>query len=579
MSEDKKVVVTFNHIPSIIIGDRFTDGFTVDYCDKKYVLFNSNSEALLQFSKRDFSTRELKQKLLEILKSERTVDQTLAAGVQVAAEEKEEANQKRGNESNCHRLPSFFHNNVLYEECFDGEDVFFAAYNVDTKVVSNLPSVQLGIRTTQETFIPIRNRDVYRKLVHLPSKTEEYGDLQTLINDIITFLDYWHEPVSAKDRLLDAYYVLLPWFKDLVPQLPYRRMLAPYGSGKSSWLDAVGSICYRGLITTGASTVVSLIRTLDLWRGTAIIDEADFSSTEAHAFMIKILTVGYDSKTGYYRKAADADSKDVVDAYVYGPKLLATRHRYEDMALESRCLTTQGRENRTPKPPFRMHKFEEDAQTLRNKLLKWRFDNYCEIKEKSALMENPNISATVYGEGQHISRRIQQVILPLSLFGGEEHKKRLRELAEFSYTTLTSLDDDYLLQQQTRDAVLRLIRNNELEESENYYELNLTKLSYMLLSSETTDTDCYRNPNSTTFQKGDVESMSKKLKRVLETNLAFELKIKRKVRYFRVPKFWCEMTEEDKVEFKAEDDKVKAEKAKVAAAIAGEAENGQVRLT
>jgi len=44
----------------------------------------------------------------------------------------------------------------------------------------------------------------------------------------------------------------------------------------------------------GCSTAVSIIGTLDLWRGTTIIDEADFPSTEEFGFITKVLTFGYD---------------------------------------------------------------------------------------------------------------------------------------------------------------------------------------------------------------------------------------------------------------------------------------------
>ena len=54
----------------------------------------------------------------------------------------------------------------------------------------------------------------------------------------------------------------------------------------------VGSLCYKPIFASGASTVSPLFRTLDLFRGTLVIDEGDFRFSDEKAEVIKILNNG-----------------------------------------------------------------------------------------------------------------------------------------------------------------------------------------------------------------------------------------------------------------------------------------------
>jgi hypothetical protein len=157
-------------------------------------------------------------------------------------------------------------------------------------------------------------------------------------------------------------------------------MLGALGRGKSAWLETVGSICYRPLILSGASTDKAIVRRLNLWHGTGLIDEADFKTL--YSFITKILNLGYDKKSGTYQRVDDIDPEKTLEYQVYGPKLLATRRPYKDMALESRCITTVARKKTKPMPLFRMKRFDEQAQTLRNKLILGVFASMWKCKRK-----------------------------------------------------------------------------------------------------------------------------------------------------------------------------------------------------
>jgi hypothetical protein len=65
---------------------------------------------------------------------------------------------------------------------------------------------------------------------------------------------------------------------------------------------------------------------------------------------------------------------------VFGPKVLASRERFSDEALESRCLTQHLFSMKSTKIPIHLpNDFEQQATNLRNKLLAFRLDSFHKI--------------------------------------------------------------------------------------------------------------------------------------------------------------------------------------------------------
>jgi hypothetical protein len=110
------------------------------------------------------------------------------------------------------------------------------------------------------------------------------------------------------------------------------RALGDYGTGKTRFIQTIGALCYRPMFVSGATTVSPVFRLLDAFRGTLVIDEADFNNSDAENEIIKILNVGYYRGGVVLRSEKDPDS----DVYfpsvneVYGPKILATRKPFQD---------------------------------------------------------------------------------------------------------------------------------------------------------------------------------------------------------------------------------------------------------
>lgn len=276
---------------------------------------------------------------------------------------------------------------------------------------------------TEGEYIPYsaQNNLLMHHVVLFPSEPLEYGSEEALIAEIQAFI---HRYVDVSDLFeqIATYYVLLSWVYDGFNELPYLRLRGDPGSGKTRLLLTVGSLCYKPIFASGASTVSPLFRILDIMRGTLIIDEGDFKLSDERAEIVKILNNG--NARGFPVLRTEVTSKGEFNptAYaVFGPKLVATRGYFEDRALESRCLTEEmgQRRLRNDIPINLSGSYKQEALLLRNKLLLFRFRMY---NTRHPLEQLVNRS---------IEPRLNQVFVPLlSIIADPQARADMRALAE-----------------------------------------------------------------------------------------------------------------------------------------------------
>jgi hypothetical protein len=234
-----------------------------------------------------------------------------------------------------------------------------------------------------------------------PSDAVDYVDEETLIEDIRLFIHKYLEVTPVFERIA-TYYVLFTWLYDKFNEVPYLRAIGDFGSGKSRFIQTIGSLCYKPVFTGGATTPSPIFRIIDEVKGTLILDEADFRFSDMTSDIVKILNTGYQHGMPVLR--CEGRGTFEVKAYdVYGPKIIATRETFKDKALESRFLVEEmgaGR-LRSDIPRTLGEDFYLDATDIRNKLLKWRFDNYFKpIERREELIEG-------------IHPRLNQIVIPL----------------------------------------------------------------------------------------------------------------------------------------------------------------------
>jgi hypothetical protein len=281
------------------------------------------------------------------------------------------------------------------------------------------PSIHV---TPGERLVPYSpdNNLLKNEVVLFPSEPEDYGSEEQLLSEVQSFIHAYVD-VSPLFEKVASYYVLFSWVYDNFSALPYLRLRGDPGSGKTRFLLIVGSLCYKPIFASGASTVSPLFRILDAMRGTLIIDEGDFRFSDEQAEIVKILNNGNAKGFPVLRTEVSPKREFNPTAYaVFGPKLVATRGYFQDRALESRCLTEEtGLERLRDDVPINLpaaHK--EEALTLRNKLLLFRFRNYHKRRARESLVD------------RSIEPRLNQIFVPLlSIIEDTKAREELRELA------------------------------------------------------------------------------------------------------------------------------------------------------
>ena len=334
---------------------------------------------------------------------------------------------------------------ALVELVYDsahGETAFviYADGDFEVKPFLDLPSGDRLVPYSAE------NNLIQHKVVLLPSGPEEYGSETDLLREVHAFIHRYVDMSPLFERVT-AHYVLFTWLYDSFNELPYLRVRGDYGSGKSRFLLTAGSLCYKPMLVSGASTVSPIFRIIDAFRGTLVIDESDFRESDEKAEIVKILNNG--NARGFPVLRAEQNREKEFDprAYtVFGPKLIATRRAFKDQALESRCLTEdmgQGKLRRDIPlnlPPS----FEEEALTLRNKLLLFRFRNLGKPRPLSG--ELP----------ETIEPRLRQIFAPLlSTIEDSETRREVVLLAEDYGRTIVA-DRGLELEAQVLEVLHRL---------------------------------------------------------------------------------------------------------------------------
>jgi len=248
------------------------------------------------------------------------------------------------------------------------------------------------------------NNLIKNEVVLLPSEPEEYGSGESLISEIQSFIHRYVD-VSPLFEKIASYYVLFSWVFDGFNELPYLRVRGDPGSGKTRFLLTIGSLCYKPIFASGASTVSPIFRILDSFHGTLIVDEGDFRFSDEKAEVVKILNNGNVKGFPVLRSEVSGKGREFNPRayHVFGPKLVATRGFFDDKALESRFLTEEmGQYRLRNDVPINMSgSYKEEGLRIRNKLLLFRFRNLNKRKPTEKLVD------------RSIEPRLNQIFVPL----------------------------------------------------------------------------------------------------------------------------------------------------------------------
>lgn len=287
------------------------------------------------------------------------------------------------------------------------------------------------------------NNLLTHNVVLLPERPQEFGSKTELLGRIEAFIHRYVDLSPLFERIA-AHYVLLSWIYDGLHEIPYLRVRGEPGSGKTRFLLTVGSICYKPIFASGASTVSPIFRMLDLVRGTLVFDEADFRFSDEKAEVVKILNNGTTRGFPVLRAEQNQTTKEFNPTafYVFGPKLVATRASFEDRALETRFISEQmaGRRLRRDVPIALTDAHAVEARILRNQLLFFRLRH-----------RRDGLAPTTHDES--VEPRVNQMFGPLlSVIDDEQTRAAVRTLAA-EYSGQSACDRSLDVEGQVIEAI------------------------------------------------------------------------------------------------------------------------------
>jgi hypothetical protein len=284
-------------------------------------------------------------------------------------------------------------------------------------------------------------------VVLLPSAPVDFGTKAELLASLQAFIHEYVDLTPLFERIA-AHYIVLSWLYDSLHEMPYLRVRGEPGSGKTRFLLTIGSLCYKPIFASGASTVSPIFRMLDLVRGTLVFDEADFRFSDERAEVVKILNNGTTRGFPVLRVEQNQTTKEFNPTafHVFGPKIVATRGAFEDRALESRFISEQmgGQRLRRDIPIAITDKHAARAQALRNQLLSFRLSSHG--TGLAPLAAEPSVDP-----------RVNQMFGPLlSVIDDEDTRRSVRALA-VEYSAQTACDRGLDLDGQVLEAIHALM--------------------------------------------------------------------------------------------------------------------------
>lgn len=297
---------------------------------------------------------------------------------------------------------------------------------------------------------PADNSLLVHGVVQFAASPSKFESVTALALDVQRFIHRYAD-LSESFEEAAANYVLLSWVYDAFSEVPYLRLKGDFGSGKTRCLQTIGTLCYKPMFASGASTVSPLFRIIDSFRGTLVIDESDFRYSDERSEIVKILNNGNAKGFPVLRSEVTPGKEFNPRAFdVFGPKIIATRRSFEDRALESRCITEEmtGLPPRADIPLTLPAAFHVDAEKLKGQLLSFRVQ--C---RRTFGVEPPPRDA-------QLEARVAQVFAPLFAVASDTGAKgRLHDLARKTSATLRT-DRGTTTEAQLLDIIYELRRDD-----------------------------------------------------------------------------------------------------------------------
>jgi hypothetical protein len=336
---------------------------------------------------------------------------------------KKAGKDKNGDEKATPRAGGWIHGHLV-ELLYDAEKdrTSFAVRYPDGRIEEGLEHVTIE----DQKYVPIPPNALIRTVddsavVLLPSALGEQLQDHELVA-VLQAHNYKYFDFGAESFFeeLTPLWEMFTYIYDGFREVSYLRGLGDLGTGKTRWLKTIGKCCYRPVYISGGASAASIYHLLHEYRGTLVLNEADFKDDSDEASIIaKILNGGTERGEGITRMRKDAGGNFEVESYnVFGPKVIAMRKDYDDRAIASRCLTMNMVPFMpAPRIPQSMPKeFDQECRDIRNLLTTWRMH-----RAQPDFDVNPNEA------DRSLEPRLNQITMGLmSTVSSEPMKEKIR---------------------------------------------------------------------------------------------------------------------------------------------------------
>lgn len=284
--------------------------------------------------------------------------------------------------------------------------------------VSGTTEEKMSFEHEGRLYCPIVGQILDNNVIMLPTKAQEYGSVNKLVKQLREFFSEYFEAPRFSQNLF-PYLVIFYWVYDRFPFIPYVHFMGRTGTGKTTAMEVLGSVCYKPIDASGAITLASIFRVISEWRGTLLIDEFA-PGGDGYREMLSLLKSGVSDRAVL---RVEGEKKREVKAYIVkSPKLFTSEKPIHDVGLRSRVIEVRMEKNTKRIPLYRQKDFLDEAQELRNKLLLWRFRKLSKI----------DLTEIKYGFKalKGFDGRTQQVITPIYYMANEEARKDIVDFAK-----------------------------------------------------------------------------------------------------------------------------------------------------
>lgn len=311
----------------------------------------------------------------------------------------------------------------LYLEVFTSQREYRFAYLNDEGRIVVIESINYPDYRIEPVKLPVREGNPL-KVVQIPD--EGIVDAPLLpakqLKEEIRAHQIRYTDMNDLDQDLATYYTLFTWVYEKVNTKPDFRLLADTGKGKSRIEKVTSDLCFYPLSVKGSGTISGAMREEERWRGTMVLDEADFKGVKLEMWE-KYINLGFEK--GQYFCMSDKKNPRLREWFdPYCPKIIAMKQPFEDPATEGRLLSISPSETTNEDIPVNLpDDYEKEAAALRDKIAKFFMAHWSEIDERKL----------IDFKGLGLEPRLRQQAMPLSIIfqlwpeGEEEFRDYLKE--------------------------------------------------------------------------------------------------------------------------------------------------------